>query len=355
MTTDAGSSHTKNEYLKETVKSIDLERIQTISELLEAFNRTSFQSRTLAMCANIFLEMLEDSTRPTIFLGLAGAMVPAGMKGIVSTTVRKNMVDVIVSTGANMYHDFVEAFGEHHYIGSPDADDIKLGKEGIDRIYDTYTDESKCGAIEKMITFFADNLAVEKLSNISSRQFLYRLGELIDQKGAKEDKKDSVIWNCWKSGVPIFVPALSDSALGLAMTEHYIKSVEEGRRSLVIDQIRDNYEIIQIKKAASKTGVIYIGGGVPKNYIQQTAFLERHFGIPDAEHEYGFQITTDSPQWGGLSGCTFKEGVSWGKEKPGGKYATCYCDATIAFPLVVKATLERCKNLDRRSRLEFEF
>ena len=355
MTAEAGALHRKNEYLKETVKPLDLEKIQTISELLDAFNRTSFQSRTLAMCANIFVDMLEDIERPTIFLGIAGAMVPAGMKGVISTVVRKNMVDVIVSTGANMYHDFVEAFGEHHYIGSPDADDRILLNEGIDRIYDTYMDESKCGAIENMITFFADNLADEELNNVSSRLFLYRLGELIDREGIVENKKDSIIWNCWKNDVPIFVPALNDSSLGLAITEHHIKFVEKGRRPLVIDQIRDNYEILQIKKAAPKTGVIYIGGGVPKDYIQQTAFLERHFGIPNAEHEYGFQITTDSPQWGGLSGCTFKEGVSWGKEKSGGKYAICYCDATIAFPLIVKATLERCENLEKRGRLQFKF
>jgi deoxyhypusine synthase len=131
--------------------------------------------------------------------------------------------------------------------------------------------------------------------------------------------------------------------------------VEKGQSPFVIDQIKDNYEILQIKKKARKTGVIYIGGGVPKNYIQQTAFLERHFGIPDSEHEYGFQITTDRPEWGGLSGCTFREGLSWGKEKPGGRYAACYCDATIALPLVVKATLERCKNLERRTRLAYEF
>ncbi len=355
MTTNAGALPTKHEYLREAIKSLDLEKIHTVSELLEAFNRTSFQSRTLAMCANIYVDMLEDQKRPTIFLGIAGAMVPAGMKGVISTLVRRNMVDVIVSTGANMYHDFVEAFGEHHYVGSPDTDDIILRKEGIDRIYDTYADESKFGVIENMIIFIADNLADENLGSISSRLFLCRLGKLIDEKGATEDKKESIIWNCWKEGIPIFVPALSDSSLGLAVTEHSIKFAEKGRSPLVIDQIRDNYEILQIKKVASKTGVIYIGGGVPKNYIQQTAFLERHFGIPDAEHEYGFQITTDSPQWGGLSGCTFKEGLSWGKEKPGGKYATCYCDATIAFPLIVKATLERCRNLDKRSRLIFKF
>ena len=354
MTADVRGLHTKDEYLRETIKSLNLEKTQTTSELLDAFNHTSFQSRTLAMCVNIFVDMLEDPERPTILLGLAGAMVPGGMKNVVSTLVRKSMVDVIVSTGANMYHDFLEAFGVHHYVGTPDADDVILRKEGIDRIYDTYMNESECGAIENMVTSLADSLA-EEVGNVSSRLFLHRLGELMNEKGAAECKEDSIIWNCWKNSVPVFVPALNDSSLGLAVTEHYVKYVQQGRHPLVIDQIRDNYEILQIKKAASKTGVIYIGGGVPKNFIQQTAFLERHFGVPDVEHEYGFQITTDSPQWGGLSGCTFKEGLSWGKEKPGGRYATCYCDATIAFPLVVKATLERCKNLDKRSGLRFRF
>ena len=101
--------------------------------------------------------------------------------------------------------------------------------------------------------------------------------------------------------------------------------------------------------------MIYVGGGVPKNYVQQTAYLQDLFGIPDAGHDYGFQITTDSPQWGGLSGCTFQEGVSWGKIKSAGQHVTCYCDATIALPLIVKTVLERCNNLDQRRRLEFTF
>ena len=123
----------------------------------------------------------------------------------------------------------------------------------------------------------------------------------------------------------------------------------------MINEIQDNYEILQIKRSSVKTGVIYVGGGVPKNYIQQTAYLQDMFGIPDSEHDYGFQITTDTPQWGGLSGCTFQEGVSWGKEKTSGMYTTCYCDATIALPLIVKTALERCKDLDKRNRLNFEF
>lgn len=350
-----GDKHIKHNYLKETIKPVDIEKIKTVSDLLEAFNWTSFQSRTLAKCANIFVEMLEDSNRPTIFLGLSGAMVPAGMKGVISTMIKRKMIDVIVSTGANMYHDLVEGLGGHHYIGSPDADDRILREESIDRIYDTYADESEFRKVDNIVMRLADKLAEKHVNPISSRFFLNILGEFIDVKSSIKDKKECIIWNGWKKGVPIFVPALNDSSLGLALTQHHIKFVENNMNPLVVDEIKDNYEILQIKRAASKTGVIYVGGGVPKNYIQQTAYLQDLFGIPDAGHDYGFQITTDSPQWGGLSGCTFKEGLSWGKEKPEGDYVTCYCDATIALPLIVKATLERCKTLEKRERLRLKF
>lgn len=345
----------KREYLKKPVQSVDIEAITTVSELLDAFERTSFQSRTLARCAEVFVHMLEDPVRPTIFLGLAGAMVPAGMKGVLAPLIRRRMVDVIVSTGANMYHDFVEAMGEHHYLGSPDADDGVLREAGIDRIYDTLADESQFRRFDRMVEQLADDMVREGATSVSSRFFLNRLGQYIDENGNAEGREDSIVWNCWAHGVPIFVPALNDSSLGLALTQHHIRYVEKGLHPLRIDEIRDNYEILQIKKAAPKTGVIYVGGGVPKNYIQQTAYLEDMFGIPDAGHDYGFQITTDSPQWGGLSGATFREGLSWGKEKPEGEYVICYCDATIAFPLIVKATLERCPPLTRRHRKSPEF
>jgi deoxyhypusine synthase len=349
-----GAVDMKHDILKEPIQTIDLNHIHSFSDLLKAFRRTSFQSRTLAQCADTYISMLSDPERPTIFLGLAGAMIPGGMKGIISTLVQNKLVDVIVSTGANMYHDFVEALGEHHYIGSPHANDQVLRDAGIDRIYDTYADEDKFRKFDDIVMRFANKLADASPKPMSSRSFLHLLGNFVNQESnASEAKRQSVIWNCWEHGVPIFVPALNDSSIGLALTQHYINAVAHGKKPLIIDEIQDNYEIFQIKKAASKTGVIYVGGGVPKNYIQQTAYLEDLFGIPDAGHDYGFQITTDTPQWGGLSGCTFQEGLSWGKEKPEGKYITCYCDATIALPIIVKSILERYSQ--KRQTLDFTF
>lgn len=344
----------KNKYLKERIGHIDLRKISTVSDMLAAYRGSSFQSRTLAKCADIFSAMLSDREKLTIFLGLAGAMIPAGMKKVISLMVVEKMIDVIVSTGANMYHDVAEALGGYHYVGSPDVDDRELYESNVDRIYDVFADEKKYREIDNEVMSLADKLA-ESEGVMSSRRFLHHLGHYIDGSG-EGDREDSVIWNCWKHNVPIFIPALNDSSIGLGITQHYVHYLQKGLKPLVIDEIRDNYEIFQIKKAAKKTGVIYVGGGVPKNYIQQTAYLQDLFGVPDSGHEYGFQLTTDRPEWGGLSGCTFKEGLSWGKERPSGKYATCYCDATISLPLIVKAVLETSsKELKHRTRLNFKF
>ncbi|MFH0748438.1 MAG: deoxyhypusine synthase family protein [Candidatus Bathyarchaeota archaeon] len=347
---------TAHKYLKEKINHIDLKKISTISGMLTAFSSgSSFQSRTLSECLKIFLAMLKDKDRPTILLGLAGAMVPAGMKKVISLMVIENMIDAIVSTGANMYHDTVEALGVHHYIGSPNVDDRALYECGIDRIYDVYAEETKYREVDCRIMQLAEEI-VKTEPILSSRRFMNLLGGYLDRSGSTPDKKDSIVWNCWKNNVPIFVPALNDSSIGLGITQHYVDYLDKGLIPLIIDEIRDNYEIFQIKKAAKKTGVIYVGGGVPKNYIQQTAYLQDIFGVPDSGHDYGFQLTTDRPEWGGLSGCTFKEAFSWGKEKPTGMYATCYCDATIALPLVVKAVLELSSAvLKRRTRLNFPF
>ena len=342
-----------HKYLKKRVDHVDLRKVSTVSDMLSAYRGSSFQSRNLAKCAETLSAMLNDKDRPTIFLGLAGAMVPAGMKKVISLMVQEKMVDVIVSTGSNMYHDTAETLGGYHYIGSPDVDDRELYESGIDRIYDVFADEKKYREIDNKIMALADGV-VKTEPIISSRRFLYHLGKYIDE-ASSQGKEDSIVWNCWKYNVPIFVPALSDSSIGLGITQHYVDHLNKRLTPLVIDEIRDNYEIFKIKKASKKTGVIYVGGGVPKNYIQQTAYLEDIFGVPDSGHDYGFQLTTDRPEWGGLSGATFKEAFSWGKERPSGMYVVCYCDATIALPLVVKAVLETSyETIKCRTRLDFQ-
>ena len=337
-------------YLRKEIPHLDLTKVSKISDLLTGYQETSYQSRTLAQCARTYRAMLDDPDRPTIFLGLAGAMVPGGMKKVISLLVQKHMLDVLVSTGANMYHDTVEAMGFHHYLGQPDTDDTELYRHGIDRIYDTYANEKEYRRVDRRVERMADRLARTETTGISSRRFMRHLGEFLD-KEAGDEKQDSIVWNCWKTGVPIFVPAFCDSSLGLAVTQQRVHAIEAKKPILVLDQIADNHEIFAIKKASPKSGVIFVGGGVPKNYIQQTAYLEDLFGVPDSGHHYGFQLTTDRPEWGGLSGCTFREGMSWGKERKSGEYVACYCDATIALPMIVKGVLELCTSIEDRKPL----
>ena len=327
-----------SDILKDRIVPIDIEKINGISDLLRGFNATSFQSRNLARCVEIYVDMLKDPDDPTIFLGLAGAMIPAGMKKVISVMIRRGMVDVIVTTGANAYHDLVEALGYYHYKGSPHVDDKKLYNLGIDRIYDTFASEKEYREVDDRIAALADELMIKnpELSAISSRRFMEELGKLIDKEGVNEEKKDSFIWNAWQHEVPIFVPALCDSSIGIALTKHHILSRKKGLKPLMIDHLKDNYEIYRIKKSSKKTGVIYIGGGVPKDFTQLLAVSlslkmkdqkipERRGFARDAtgeyyyQHKYAIQITTDSPQWGGLSGCTLEEAISWGKSLVRGK------------------------------------
>lgn len=175
----------RDKYLKDAVRPLDLEKISTVSDLMDAFNRTSFQSRNLARCVEVLTLMLRDLDRPTVFLGLAGAMIPAGMGGVIVTLVKRGIVDVIASTGANMYHDLVGALGESHYIGSPEVDDNLLYQLSIDRIYDTFADERQFRKIDKRIEELAGRLAREELGNISSRYLLSRLGEFIEENGTQ--------------------------------------------------------------------------------------------------------------------------------------------------------------------------
>jgi len=262
-----------------------------------------------------------------IFLGLAGAMVPAGMRKIIADLIRNHCIDVLVSTGANLFHDFFEAIGYHHYVGDTPADDLQLCQAGVDRIYDTYVSDVELGQAEQRIAEIASHL----------EQRVYSSREFLECLAAELDDSESILCTALREQVPIFCPALCDSAIGIALTHHYARSSNGPR--LIIDQIRDNFEILQIKHKAAKTGAIFLGGGVPKNYIQQLTPMLDAFGVEGQGHKYFIQLTTDDPKFGGLSGCTAGEAESWGKVASDGLSATAYVDATIGLPLLAGAVL----------------
>jgi len=334
----------KSEFLKERIRHLDVDKSRSLGEIVKAMRFSSFQSRNLALCFEVYRNMLQDEDRPTIFLGLAGALVPGGMRRVVRDMITHRLVDVLVSTGANLYHDFCEAVGVPPYIGTPHADDLKLKDLRIDRIYDTYVDEDELNKVDDLICKMTARLEPKVYS---TREYLHQLGRSLSDG-------ESVLYAAADAGVPVFCPALNDSGIGIALTKYYWDVVEGEKNRVIIDPIRDNYEVVQIRLKSKKTGVVFVGGGTPKNYIQQMSVILDALGHHSRGHNYAVQITTDDPKWGGLSGCTFKEAQSWGKIDEKAMSAVVYIDATIGLPMLVGAVLQECSDiLAKRKRIEF--
>lgn len=326
--------------LSKKIKHIDLRKSRTTNQILTAFNSTSFQSRNLAKCLSVFRSMLEDESA-VIFFGLSGALVPGGMKKVIRDMIDMNMIDVLVSTGANLYHDFFESLGYNHYVGTTAVDDHELRGLRIDRIYDTFADDKLFLETDAFFKEFPKKL--EK-KYYSTREFLHEMGK-------KVKDPNSIIRTAYKSGVPIFCPTIHDSGIGIGLAVYC--SNQKSKKRFGIDLIKDNYEIMQIDKLAESSGVFYVGGGVPKNYIQQIEPMIEVFGYETEGHQYAIQITTDDAKWGGLSGCTFEEAKSWGKIEDATQSATVHIDATIGLPLLISAMMEEKSILRKRKKRKF--
>ncbi len=254
-----------------------------------------------------------------VFLGLAGPLVPGGMREIIINMIESKWIDVVVTTGATLTHDLGEALGYRHYQGSAEADDAELYKKGFDRVYESYMPNK---IYEGMEDFIAEN--IEHLKDKKSiKEFLWELGRLTPKK--------SICKACFENKIPLFCPAISDSGIGLVVWGQLAKGKDIETRAF-----EDLKEIIDIAWIAKKCGVIYFGGGVPKNYIQQAMQFAK-------SASYGVQVTMDRPEPGGSSGAELREGISWGKMNPKAKFVDLICDATIAMPIITAALKERIK------------
>jgi len=320
----------KREVLSKPVATIEVGK-KSVSKLLDEMSQTGFQGKKLGEVTKIWAEMARQKDL-TVFLGLTGSLSTTGQWKIIRWLVEKRYVDVIVSTGANISEDILEALGYHYYQGTWLADDEELLRLKIDRFYDVYADEFQYRKLENTIYKFASTLKNEGV--YSTREFLYRFGEFQSKKGI-----NSITAAAYRAKVPMYSPGLIDSGYGVALS---LLKRQKGK-TIRLDQTKDMEELAQIAERTKRTGVVYLGGGVPKDTIQLSTIIKSlaKGGEEETPHEYAIQITADSPQWGGLSGCTLEEAISWGKIKSDAKKATLYADITLALPIVAHALNEK--------------
>jgi deoxyhypusine synthase len=296
----------------------------TADQILARMERISFQGRNLATAHRIWQKMLQDDV--TIFLGMAGALSAGGLRMAVAHLIANRYVDCLVSTGANLYHDLHETRGQHHYVGSPLADDAALAEDRIDRVYDTYASEEEFCSNDAWIAAFATTLEIRPYT---TREFLHLLGGHL----WKTTGKDGILTAAFRANVPIFCPAIADSSIGMGLSQARQSKPGAG----YIDIIGDIVESANLVIRRPRTASIVLGGGTPKNFINQATVQAEFYSDQVSGHRYALQIVTDVPHFGGASGSSLEEAQSWGKLATDSARVSVQSDATIALPLLLSA------------------
>ncbi|HSW93882.1 MAG TPA: deoxyhypusine synthase [Gammaproteobacteria bacterium] len=314
----------KTELLSTEVNHLDIKQFDVVS-LVDAMRGTAFQARNLSRAADIYHQMLNDS-QCGVILCLAGSLISAGLKKVILDMIENNMVDMIVSTGANIVdQDFFEGLGFKHYQGSPLLEDTELQKLAIDRIYDTLIDEDELRICDNTIGEIANAMPP---GAYSSREFIQEMGRYLEKHGKN---KESVVLRAFQKNIPIFVPAFSDCSAGFGLVMHQVAHPD---KHVSIDSVKDFRELTQLKIAAKETGLLMVGGGVPKNFAQDVVVAAELLGADVPLHKYAVQITVADERDGALSGSTLREACSWGKVSVVHEQMV-FCEATIALPLIV--------------------
>ena len=313
----------KKDLLNKTIEHIDIKAINSM-DIINAMKKMSFSARDLANASNIYDRMLKEK-KCVIILTLSGSTSAAGCMQVYVDLVKNNMVDAIVATGASIVDmDFFEALGFKHYQGTPFVDDKLLRKLYIDRIYDTFIDEEQLQACDKTIKLIADTLPPRAYS---SREFIWEMGKYLKKKAKK---KDSLVQAAYEYDIPIFCPAFSDSSAGFGLVLH---QQEHPDNHVSIDSVKDFRELTMIKIGAGTSGLLMIGGGVPKNFAQDTVVCAEILGKEVPMHKYAVQITVADVRDGACSSSTLKEANSWGKVDSSFEQMV-YAEATTALPLL---------------------
>jgi deoxyhypusine synthase len=332
----------KHQILTNPTRPLQIDGQKDVASLLEKMQGISFQGRNLAIAYQVWQKMLQD--RVTIIMGMAGAMVPAGMRRLVVYLIKNRLIDCLVTTGANLFHDIHESLGRFHYQCSPQVDDVALQKHLIDRIYDTLADEEEFREADAMLGQFAATL--DQSRPYTTREFLFLLGKEL----AKRVREDGIVTAAYKARIPLYCPAIGDSSIGIGIAENR----HLGKNQFLFDVVGDVIETAHLAADSPGTGVVYFGGGTPKNFVQQTEVTATSIRQTTHGHKYAVQVTTDAAHWGGLSGCTFEEAQSWGKIAPDASLATVHCDSTIAMPILITALSQQRALIRRRKKPVFE-
>jgi deoxyhypusine synthase len=332
----------KSRFLRVPVEPFVVEPALSVDAALSRMERVSFQGRSLATARRIWEKMLDADC--TIFLGVAGALSAGGMRLLLAHLITHRYVDCVVSTGANLYHDLHETRGRHHYVGSPLENDAALQAQHIDRVYDTYASETEFVENDEWIAAFS--LTLERRP-YSSRELLYRLGEHL----WRETGRDGILTAASRAGVPIFCPAIADSSIGMGLSQARHREPDAGQVDVVADIIESTNLVIRHPRTAS----IVLGGGTPKNFINQATVQAEFYDDRVGGHRYAVQIVTDVPYFGGASGSSLEEAQSWGKLAADAEQVTVHADVTIALPFLVSALETSARTLvESRRSLRFD-
>jgi len=316
----------KKDLLNQEIKHIDIKSFDA-SPIINSMREMSFSSRETANAADIFNMMIAEKECSNI-LTIAGSTSAAGCMQVYVDMVKHNMIDAVVSTGASIIDmDFFEALGYKHYRGTQFIDDKLLRDNYVDRIYDTYIDEDELQSCDSTIKIIADSLEARPYS---SREFIYEMGKYLSKNSVK---KDSLLQTCYEHNVPIFVPAFSDCSAGFGLVMHQVERMKEGKPYLTIDSVADFRELTDVKIAAKTTGLFMIGGGVPKNFAQDTVVCAECLGVEASMHKYAVLITVADVRDGACSSSTLKEASSWGKVDTVYEQMV-YAEATTVLPLI---------------------
>ena len=324
------SHEKKKDYLSKKIKPFNVKNVDTVEDLLLNLQNCGFQGRNLGIALEVLYKMVSNEDILTV-LTLSGAMVPAGMGEIICTLLEYELVDVVVTTGANIIHDLVDVFSDiGHYVGSSEINDEDLFENRINRIYDVFLPEDNYQKAESNILELILDLFPQKKVDITPSELFFEIGKKIDNR--------CILSIAAKNNIPIFAPAFSDSEFALNLIKY---SVRDGF-DFQLDILKDVLRFGEFIRNSKEYGTFIIGGGVPRNWAQQIfPLLDQLDKIETMGYNYSVRIHTGVEYDGGLSGCTISESKSWGKYSLDSRYVSVWCDATIALPILVTGLLQR--------------